>query len=155
LLAGVDGLAVGVGATLLLHCDMVFATPRTLLRTPFTALGLTPEAGSSLLAPRMMGHARAFELLVAGCDMDARAAQAAGLVNAVVSGDELEEGVLAAAHRICDLPRTAVLAARRLLKGDPSETLARIEAEAAIFAERLQSPEAQAAFSAFMQRTGP
>ena len=86
LLAGVDGLAVGVGTTLLMHCDYVLATPRALLRTPFVALGLVPEAASSLLAPRIMGHARAFELLVMGRDLDAEAARAAGLVNAVVFG---------------------------------------------------------------------
>jgi enoyl-CoA hydratase/carnithine racemase len=150
LLAGVDGLAVGVGTTLLLHCDYVLATPRSLFRTPFTALGLVPEAASSLLAPRVMGHARAFELLVMGRDFDAERALAAGLVNAVVSPEALEPQILAAALGMAARPRQAVLASRRLLKGDAAETLARIDAEAALFAERLASREAQEAFAAFM-----
>jgi enoyl-CoA hydratase/carnithine racemase len=150
LLAGVDGLAVGVGTTLLLHCDYVLATPRSLLRTPFTGLGLVPEAASTLLAPRVIGHARAFELLVMGQDFGADRALSAGLVNAVVAPEALEPQLLAAARELAARPRQAVLASRRLLKGDPAEILARIDAEAALFAERLASREAQEAFAAFM-----
>lgn len=150
MMAGVDGLAVGIGATLLMHCDYVLATRRAVFRTPFTALGLTPEAASSLIAPRLMGHRRAFELLVMGRDMDADAALAAGLVNAVVAPEALEDAVLAAARELAALPREAVLAARRLLKSDEAEVVARIDEEVALFAERLKSPEAQAAFRAFM-----
>jgi enoyl-CoA hydratase/carnithine racemase len=155
LLAGVDGLAVGVGTTLLLHCDYVLATPRSVFSTPFTALGLVPEAASSLLAPRVMGHARAFELLVMGRDFDADRALAAGFVNAVVAPEALERQILAAARELAAKPREAVLASRRLLKGDPGEILARIDAEAALFAERLASAEAQKAFSAFMSKGKP
>jgi enoyl-CoA hydratase/carnithine racemase len=155
LMAGVDGLAVGVGATLLLHCDYVLATPQTVLRTPFTALGLVPEAASSLLAPRLMGHARAFELLVTGRDMSAEAARDAGLINRIVPSEELETVILAAAHDLAGKPREAVLASRRLLKGDPVETLTRIELEARLFAERLKSAEAQAAFGAFLRKAKP
>jgi enoyl-CoA hydratase/carnithine racemase len=136
-----------------MHSDYVLATPRTLLRTPFTALGLVPEAASSLLAPRIMGHARAFELLVMGRDLEADAARSRGLVNGIVSSEELEPAILSAAHELARKPRDAVLASRRLLKGDPAEVLARIEAEADVFAERLQSREAQAAFAAFLRRT--
>jgi enoyl-CoA hydratase/carnithine racemase len=152
LMAGVDGLAVGVGATILMHCDYVLATPRAVLRTPFTALGLVPEAASSLLAPRAIGHKRAFELLVMGRDMKAEAALQAGFFNALVAAEALESAVLAAAEALAARPREAVLASRRLLKGDPAEILARIEVEAEIFAERLASREAQAAFAAFMGR---
>jgi enoyl-CoA hydratase/carnithine racemase len=152
LLAAVDGLAVGVGATAVMHCDYVLATPGALFRAPFADLGLVPEAGSSLLAPRIMGHPRAFELLVLGRDFDADAALRAGLVNAIVDRAELEPAILAAAHELAAKPRDAVLAARRLLKGDNSELLARIEKEAEVFAERLASREAQAAFAAFMQK---
>jgi enoyl-CoA hydratase/carnithine racemase len=152
MMAGVDGIAVGIGTTLLLHCDYVLATPRALFRTPFTALGLVPEAASSLIAPRLMGHPRAFELLVMGRDMDAVAALKAGLVNSIVSPETLEEAVLSAARELARLPRQAVLAARRLLKGDPAEVLARIDEETALFRERLKSPEAKAAFEAFMQK---
>ena len=150
LMAGVDGLAVGIGTTLLLHCDYVLATPRALLRTPFVALGLVPEAASSLIAPRLMGHRRAFELLVMGRDMDADAAKQAGLVNDVVAPEALEDSVLAAAHALTKLPREAVLASRRLLKGDTDEIVVQIERESALLVERLRSPEAQAAFQAFM-----
>ena len=150
--AGVDGLAVGVGVTTLMHCDYVLATPRALFRTPFAELGLVPEAGSSLVAPGIMGHPRAFELLVLGRDLDAEAALRSGLVNAIVDPAELEPAILAAAHELAAKPRDAVLAARRLLKGDNTELLARIEKEAEVFAERLASREAQAAFAAFMQK---
>jgi enoyl-CoA hydratase/carnithine racemase len=152
LFAGVDGQAVGVGATLLLHCDYVLATPQALFRTPFTQLGLVPEAASSLLGPRLLGHAPAFELLVMGRDLDAQAAKDAGLVNAIVPQDELEDRIIEAAGKLAAMPRQAVLASRRLLKGDPAEILARIDQEAALFAERLASREAQAAFAAFMQK---
>ena len=152
LLAGVDGLAVGIGATLLLHCDYVLATRRTILRTPFTALGLVPEAGSSLLAPRLMGHARAFELLVMGLDLDSEGARSAGLVNGIVASEELEGAIVAAAHDLAAKPREAVLASRRLLKGEPADVLAQIAVEAEAFAERIRSPEAQRAFAAFIQK---
>jgi enoyl-CoA hydratase/carnithine racemase len=152
LMAGVDGPAVGIGTTLLLHCDYVLATPRSLFRTPFAALGLVPEAASSLLAPRLIGHARAFELLVMGGDLDAETARICGLVNRVVEPEELEAELLGAARGLAAKPRDAVLASRRLLKGEPAEALARIDAEAELFAERLRSPEAQAAFAAFLEK---
>ncbi len=153
LMAGVDGPAFGIGATLLLHCDYVLATPRTVLKTPFTDLGLTPEAASSLLAPRLLGHSRAFELLVMGRALDAEVALNAGLLNAVVDPDQLEPRILETAHELAAKPRDAVLASRRLLKGDTAAILARIEAEATLFAERLQSSEAQAAFAAFISKS--
>ena len=155
LLAGVDGLAVGVGATTIMHCDYVLATPRAVFHTPFTDLGLVPEAGSSLLAPTVMGHARAFELLVMGRQFDAQAALLAGLVNAIAAPAEIEAAILAAARALAAKPREAVLAARRLLKGDSVKILARIEKEAEVFAERLASREAQAAFAAFMEKGKP
>ncbi|WP_181705803.1 crotonase/enoyl-CoA hydratase family protein [Chthonobacter rhizosphaerae] len=152
LVAAVDGLAIGVGTTLLLHCDLVFASDRSVFRTPFTDLGLTPEAASSLLGPRLMGHQRAFELLVAGLAFDAAKAEAAGLVNRVLPQDRLEGEAFAAAAALAAKPRRAVAIARRLLKGDPMEVLQRIDEEAALFTERLQSAEAQAAFRAFLTR---
>jgi enoyl-CoA hydratase/carnithine racemase len=152
LFAGVDGLAVGIGTTLLLHCDYVLATERTVLRTPFTALGLVPEAASSLIAPRLLGHARAFELLVMGRDMDGEAACRCGIVNGIVEPEELEGAILGAVRELAAKPREAVLASRRLLKGEPAEILTRIDAEAEQFAERLASAEAQEAFAAFLGR---
>lgn len=154
MIAAVDGLAIGIGTTLLMHCDLVYASPAARLQTPFLDLGLVPEAGSSLLAPRLMGHARAFEMLVLGEAFSAERAREAGLVNAVVASDALEETALVAARRLAAKPREALLASRRLLRGDPASLAAAIEAEAALFAERLGSPEAMAAFAAFFGRKG-
>src|SRR5690606_23572089 len=90
MIAAVDGLGVGIGTTLLFHCDLVYATPEARFMAPFVDLGAVPEAGSSLLGPQRMGYARAFELLVLGEPFTAERAQEAGLVNAIVPADELE-----------------------------------------------------------------
>jgi enoyl-CoA hydratase/carnithine racemase len=150
--AAVAGPAVGVGATLLLHCDHVVAADNAVLSTPFAALGLVPEAASTLLAPRLMGHARAFSLLVMGEPLAAEAARAAGLVNVVVPAAELEAAARKAAQKIAALPPQGVRAARRLMRGSAEEIVARNDAEADAFRERLASPEAQAAFAAFLTR---
>jgi enoyl-CoA hydratase/carnithine racemase len=152
LVAAVAGRAVGVGTTLLLHCDYVVAAEDARLSTPFVSLALTPEAGSSLLAPRLLGHARAFELLVMGHPLDAAAAKHAGLVNAVVPAAELEETALAAAREIAALPPLAVKAARSLMRPPSEEIVARIDQEAEVFRTRLTSAEAKAAFAAFLNR---
>ncbi|MDX2264670.1 MAG: crotonase/enoyl-CoA hydratase family protein [Hyphomicrobiales bacterium] len=152
LIAGVDGLAVGVGTTLLMHCDLVYASPESYFQTPFTALGLVPEAGSSLLGPRIMGHALAFELLVAGGKFSAEQALIAGLVNTVVPSDALEAETLKAAARVAAMPPEAVKISKRLLKGDGAEVAKRIEDEVRLFGERLRSEECQAAVRAFFQR---
>ena len=117
LVAAVQGLAVGVGTTMLLHCDHVVAGTDARFSTPFVGLGLVPEAASSLLAPRLMGHRRAFELLVMGRPLDAAAAQACGLVNAVVPPGDVEAEAMRAAQHIAALPAEAVAASRRLMRG--------------------------------------
>ena len=155
LIAAVDGLAVGIGVTMLLHCDLVYASPAATFRTPFLDLGLVPEAGSSLIAPMRMGHARAFELLALGEMLNAERAAAAGLVNAVVPAAELEQTARAAALRLAAKPPEALALCRRLLRGDPAAISRRIEDEARIFAERLVSPEAKEAFQAFMEKRPP
>lgn len=152
LIAGVDGLAVGVGTTLLMHCDMVYATPQSWFQTPFTALGLVPEAGSSLLGPRQMGHALAFELLVAGGKFSAEKALIAGLVNAVMPSEALEAETLKAAAKVAALPPEAVKISKRLLKTDAAAVAQRIEDEVALFGQRLRSDEAQAAVRAFFAK---
>ncbi len=154
LVAAVTGLAVGVGTTMLLHCDHVVAAREAVFSTPFGKLGLVPEAASSLLAPQRLGHARAFALLVMGRPLDAEEAKDAGLVNAVTEAAAVEPVALKAAHEIAALPRAAVLAARKLLRGDPDAIGQRIDTEIALFRERLQSAEARAAFSAFLGRKG-
>ena len=147
-----QGNAVGVGTTMLMHCDHVVAGSDARFATPFVSLGLVPEAASSLIAPRLMGHARAFSLLVMGRPMSADEAKAAGLVNTVVAAEAVEAEAMKAAREIAALPPQGVLASRRLLRGAPDEIIARIDEEAALFKTRLQSPEARAAFEAFMMR---
>jgi enoyl-CoA hydratase/carnithine racemase len=152
LVAAVRGNAVGVGTTMLMHCDHVVAGTDARFATPFVGLGLVPEGASSLIAPRLMGHARAFSLLVMGRPMSAAEAQDAGLVNTVVAPDAVEAEAIKAARAIAALPAQGVLAARRLMRGAPDEIVARIDAEAELFKDRLRSAEAQAAFQAFMAR---
>ena len=152
LLAAVDGLAVGIGTTMLLHCDYVVAASGATFATPFTRLGLIPEAVSSLLGPMRMGHARAFALLVMGRPMSAEEAKAAGLVNAVVDSAALDSSILQAAREIAALPAGAVALARKLMRGNLDDILGRVDTEAMYFTERLQSDEARAAFAAFLTR---
>lgn len=152
MISGVDGIAVGIGTTLNLHCDLTFATPRTVFRTPFVDLGLVPEAGSSLLVPRMLGQQRAFALLGLGEGLSAEQAKAAGLIYDVVEEDLLESTVLAAAERIAAKPPQALRIARDLMRGSREALVARIGEEAEAFRERLKSDEARAALTAFMQR---
>jgi enoyl-CoA hydratase/carnithine racemase len=153
LIAAVDGPAVGIGTTLMLHCDLVFASPRAVFQTPFVNLGLVPEAASSLLGPLVMGHARAFELLVMGEPFTADRAREAGFVNHVVPPEALESAAMTAAEALAAKPREAVKLARRLVKGDPAQVKQRMEQEGALFLERLKSKEAVAAFEAFLHKT--
>ena len=152
LVAAVRGNAVGVGTTMLLHCDHVVAAGDARFSTPFVGLGLLPEAASSLLAPRLMGHARAFSLLVMGRPMDAEEAKAAGLVNTVAAPEAVEAEAMQAARAVAALPPQGVRTARRLMRGSVEEVVARIDQEAALFKQRLQSGEARAAFEAFLTR---
>lgn len=152
LVSGVDGIAVGIGTTLNLHCDLTFATPRTVFRTPFVDLGLVPEAGSSLLVPQILGQQRAFALLGLGEGLSAGEAKACGLIYDVVEESVLEPTVLAAAERIAAKPPQALRIARDLMRGSRDELIARIGMEAEAFRERLKSDEARAALVAFMDR---
>jgi enoyl-CoA hydratase/carnithine racemase len=153
MIAGVDGLAIGIGTTMHFHCDLTFATPRSQFRTPFVDLALLPEAGSSLLGPAAMGHQRAFAMLAAGIGFSAEEARDAGLIYGVVSEEALERETLAAAAMIASKPPQAMQIARDLLRGGQRGAVAaRIEEESALFGERLSSPEARAAFEAFMAR---
>jgi enoyl-CoA hydratase/carnithine racemase len=152
LIAAVQGNAIGIGTTMLMHCDHVVASSEACFSTPFVSLGLVPEAASSLIAPRLLGHARAFSLLVMGRPLNADEAKAAGLVSTVVAPDSVEAEAMKAAREIADLPPQGVLASRRLMRGAPDEIVARIDAEAELFKTRLQSAEARSAFEAFMTR---
>jgi enoyl-CoA hydratase/carnithine racemase len=155
LLAAVHGQTVGIGVTLLLHCDLIVAARSTLFSLPFVKLGLVPEAASSLLLPRLIGAQRAAELLFLGQPFDAATAHALGLVNRVVEDDRLAQEARALARSIAQQPREALLATKRLLRGDPTEVLARIEAEARVFAALLESEEFRAGVRAFLARGRP
>lgn len=152
MVSGVDGLAIGIGTTLHMHCDLTVASSRSLFKTPFVDLALVPEAASSLLAPKIMGHQRAFAMLVAGEGFDAQAALAAGLVWKVAAPDTVEAETLKLAVSLAAKPPQALKIARELVRGPRDEVLARIDAELEHFAAQLKSPEARAAFEAFMKR---
>jgi enoyl-CoA hydratase/carnithine racemase len=152
LVAAVDGIASGIGTALLLQCDYVVASEWATFSAPFVDLGLAPEAGSSLLAPRLMGHHRAFELLVLGDQFDAQRAFHAGLVNRVVPAEDLENVGVAAARAIAAKPPEAVRTALKLMRGDRLDIVQRIEKETANFPELLRSPAARDALQAFIDR---
>ncbi|MER9130052.1 crotonase/enoyl-CoA hydratase family protein [Mesorhizobium sp. M0768] len=152
MVSGVDGIAVGIGTTLNLHCDLTFATRRTLFRTPFVDLGLVPEAGSSLLAPQILGRQGAFALLGLGEGFSAERAKAAGLIYEVVEEEALEASVLAVAGQIAAKPPQALKIARDLMRGSRDALVERIGQESQHFRERLKSDEARAALTAFMTR---
>jgi enoyl-CoA hydratase/carnithine racemase len=155
MIAAVDGLAIGVGTTMLLHCDLVYATPAASLRTPFLDLGLIQEAGSSITAPARMGYPRAFELVCLGEPFSAERALQAGLINAIVPADQLEATALKAARRLAAKPRQALMASRRLLRRNHADISAMIEEEAKAYQTLMSSPEAREAFTAFLEKRPP
>lgn len=152
LVAAVQGLAVGVGTTMLFHCDLIYAAPDARFVMPFVNLGIVPEAGSSLLAPALMGHAKAAAMLMLGEPMDAQGADRVGLVTAIVPADQLLDHTRAKAAALMAKPPQALAVTRRLMKGDPATLTARIDEEARLFRESLTSPEAQEAFTAFFEK---
>ena len=152
LVAAVGGLAVGIGTTMLFHCDHVVAATEATFTTPFLKLALIPEAASSLLAPMRMGYARAFSMLVMGRPLTAAQAREAGLVNEVVDGAEVEAVAMKAARDIAALPAGAVAVSRRLMRSQIDAVTRQIDAEVAQFTARLTSDEARAAFTAFLSR---
>jgi enoyl-CoA hydratase/carnithine racemase len=152
LVAAVDGAAIGIGTTLLMHCDQVVASARSVFATPFVDLGLVPEAASSLLAPPLMGEQRAFSLLAMGKRFSAQEAQEARFVSEITDEATVGARALAIAQAIAAKPRDAMRLSRRLLRPDPAVLRARIDAEIVLFRERLKAPEAQAAFKAFLSK---
>ena len=154
-IAAVSGAAVGIGVTLLLHCDLVYADPTAKFVMPFVNLGLVPEGASTLLLPRLAGRVKANELLMFGDPFDAQTALEIGLVNAIVDGDVVahaaERARVLAAKPAASLRGTKALI-KQALGGRVEETLLR---EGALFMERLTSPEAIEAFGAFMQKRKP
>ncbi len=155
LLAAVDGAAVGIGSTMLLHCDLVLAAESARFQFPFINLGLVPEAASTLLLPRLAGHARAAELLMLGDPFGPEQALAAGLINRIVPAADLENAALALAARLAAKPRQAMAWTKALLKAAPEEVPARITREAERFVDCLKSAELKEAVAAFREKRAP
>jgi enoyl-CoA hydratase/carnithine racemase len=154
--AAVTGAAIGIGTTMLLHCDLVYVSDEARFAMPFVALGLVPEFASSLLLPRLMGPARAAEKLLLGDPFTAAEAVDLGIANAALPASEVLAHARRVAERFRDLPPGAVRDTKRLLRAGSKDGVARaMQAEAAIFAERLASPEAKEAFAAFFARRKP
>lgn len=154
IIAAVQGNAVGVGTTMLLHCDYVVLADTARLLTPFVNLALVPEAGSSLLLPARIGHLRAFAMLGLGEPVNAVTALEWGLANEVVAAGELEISAMAVATRLAAQPLGALAATKRLMR-QPDAIQQRMEVESTEFACRLKSPEAREAFAAFAERRKP
>jgi len=156
IVAAVAGAAVGIGTTMLLHCDLVYAAPNTRLQLPFVNLGLVPEAASSLLLPALVGYQRAAELLLLGEPFSAQKAQQIGLVTEVVAEDQLFDTAMARARALAAKPAASVRLTKQLMKQTYAAAVAeRIKLESDHFGERLGSPEAKEAFSAFLQKRKP
>ena len=151
--AAVGGVAVGIGTTMLLHCELVYAAPNARFQMPFVPLGLAPEGGSSLLLPMLAGYQRAAEMLLLGRPFGAERAMAAGLVNEVVPAERLLAHAREAALAVAALPVEAVRITKELRRRPYARALEeRMAEEIRIFGERLHSPEARAAMGAFFQR---
>lgn len=153
-IAAVAGAAVGIGTTMLLHCDLVYVSRNARLRMPFVNLGLCPEFGSSLILPRLLGHAKAAELLLLGDGFSGEQAAAWGIATeALGSGEAALAKAREMALRFESLPPDAVRISKQLIKAPDREQLRKvIEEEGALFTQRLRSPEALAALSAFIKR---
>ncbi|MGJ0535397.1 enoyl-CoA hydratase-related protein [Methylocystis sp.] len=149
LVAAVTGDAVGVGTTLLFHCDLVYASSEARFTMPFIDLALPPEGGASLLVPQRFGMAKASQYLLLGESFDGAEALRLGLVNALAPSEGVLDLAMDAARRLAAKPSQALFAARRLMRGEPNDILSRIDAEAALFAKALTSPEARERFAAF------
>jgi len=154
LVAAVQGRAVGIGTTMLLHCDFVVLAEDALLSTPFVQLALVPEAASSLLMPMRIGYARAYEMFALGEAVDAKTALQWGIANRVVPPDRLHTETTLVARRLARLPAGALAATKRLMR-DAEKLTARIAAESACFGERLTTAEAREAFTAFAEKRPP
>jgi enoyl-CoA hydratase/carnithine racemase len=155
LVAAVNGAAIGVGTTMLAHCDLILAARSARFTMPFTRLGLVPEAGSSLLFPQMLGHQRAAAMLLLGDSMDAQTAAEVGFVYRVVDDADLMNAARTVAARLAALPPQAIRETKRLMRHGKPDLPGRIEEELEVFRQRVHSPEAAEAFAAFMEKRAP
>lgn len=156
LIAAVDGPAVGIGATMLLHCDLVYATARATFQFPFVALGLCPEAGSSLLLPLLVGQRQATEWLLFADRFNGEEALAAGFINSVHEPEALHDYALERAQRLAALPPASVRLTRQLLRDPWRDQLLQVMInEGEHFRERVRSDEAKEAFTSFLEKRRP
>lgn len=154
LVAAVQGNAVGIGTTMLLHCDLVYLAENARLITPFVNLALVPEAASSWLLPLRIGHARAYAMFALGEPMDAQGALASGLANAVVPQADLRKKAHDAAIALTKRPAGSLSMTKALMR-EQQRIAAQIAEEGVLFKERLTTPEAREAFAAFAERRQP
>jgi len=156
LIAAVNGVAIGIGTTMLLHCDLVYAGTKARFQLPFVNLGLCPELASSFLLPRLVGYQRAAELLLLGEPFGAETAREFGLVNAVCPEAELFETAFQKARQLAAQPPASVRLTKALMKRPIEEAVSRaIEEELPLFVELLKSPAAAEAFQAFLEKRKP
>jgi len=155
MVSAVDGAAVGIGATLLLHCDMNVAAEGARFSMPFCDLGLVPEAGSTLLLPQIVGHQRAYELAVFGEVLSASKMYDWGIVNRVTTSERLTVVAEEIALRLAEKPVSALRSSKQLMRSSESNLLTQIGCEATIFAKALNSPAAKEAFAAFFEKRKP
>lgn len=156
IVAAVHGLAVGVGTTILLHCDLIYAAEETKFMMPFINLGIVPEAAATVLMPLLVGRQRAAELFMLTTPLMAQRAYELGLVNAVVSRDVLLATARAAAQQLAEKPFGALMACKDLMKrAYQAEVERALGEEVAVISERLDSPETREALSAFLEKRKP
>jgi enoyl-CoA hydratase/carnithine racemase len=156
IVAAVTGAAVGIGVTMLLHCDLVYVSEDAQLSTPFVSLGLVPEFASSEMLPRLIGHVKAAEVLLLGKVFSGADAVKLGIANVALPATEVVAHARRVAQRFTELPAGAVRDAKRLMRaGTKDDVMRAIRSETAVFAERLRSPEAKEAFAAFFQKRKP
>lgn len=156
MVAAVNGLAIGVGVTMLLHCDLVYAAESAVFQMPFVNLAVVPEAGSTYIMPRMMGHQRAAELLMLCEKFGADEAHAVGIVNQVLADDALQSVAWQKAVALSQKPPESLRLTKMLLrKGETAVIAERIKEEGAIFRERLVSDESREVMMAFMEKRQP
>jgi enoyl-CoA hydratase/carnithine racemase len=151
-IAAVDGVAVGIGTTMLLHCDFVYATTNSMFMMPFINLAVVPEFASSLLLPMRTGYLKAAEMLLLGEKFDAVAALQYGIINQICDTENLLATATATAEKLVSKPRSALIQSKALMRRDPEPLAQRIEIESQIFSKMVAAPEAQEAINKILKR---
>jgi enoyl-CoA hydratase/carnithine racemase len=151
-IAAVDGVAVGIGTTLLLHCDFVYATANSMFMMPFINLAVVPEFASSLLLPMRTGYLKAAEMLLLGEKFDAATALQYGIINQICEAENLHSTATATAEKLVSKPRSALIQSKALMRRDPEPLAQRIEIESELFSKMVAAPEAQEAINKILKR---